>query len=361
MKIAIVSETPFQLFNSINIICDFSQSAEIDLYISCYLPYMRDCANEIIKSKWFDGNIYMIEAAKGKIDRVVKYVLRGISPKYALLTSIKRNKLDFDHIVYDYIYMGCPNPISFNLANAFKNTPVIFYEEGTGSYHGKIGSSVMSKRLRLQQFLFNKGPEKIIPIRQYVYEPSLCRSEYNSEVKQLPKIKIDSLTYKKLKKIFFIDSNIKNMYLEKRVLYLGQPQYPYYKGDYLRTINLIEEELQEYSKDILFRPHPADMTYKTDFYNETSKSQWEMLAGILKEEQILIGICSSAQFTPKYIFDKEPILIFTLLIFEDYCPLNIKMEFINMIEDIKSVYSNKEKIICPKNIEELRMDLERLL
>ncbi|NTK91234.1 hypothetical protein HQ677_12100 [Enterococcus faecium] len=359
MKIAIISETPFQLYNAINLICGFQKDVTIDLYISIFLPKMELYANRLSEKKWFRGNVIVLTPADNLLERIRRYILRGVSPKCALKSAMQDKKIRCEK-EYEEIYMGCPNPLSFNLANAYTKSSVIFYEEGTGSYHGKIGTSVMSKRLKLQQMLTNKGPEKIEPKQLLLYEPQLCRSEYKTQLGQLPKISAESETYKKMKDVFCYDIDVEEQYSINNVVYLGQPQYPYYNGDYDVSIKMIEEELMRFNERVIYRPHPSQNEIDHFKHVDISRSQWEVLSGILSEDKVLIGICSTAQFTPKYIYDKEPVLIFTLQIFDNYCPVETKVQLLEMIEDMKSIYKHKERIICPKSVQDLSIILEGL-
>ena len=81
----------------------------------------------------------------------------------------------------------------------------------------------------------------------------------------------------------------------------------------------------------------------------------------ITNEHILVGDCSNAQFSPKILANKEPYLIFAYRLFYSYHDLEDPNNYEKQIDRIRKAYSRKDKILIPKNVEELRNALTWIL
>ena len=91
---------------------------------------------------------------------------------------------------------------------------------------------------------------------------------------------------------------------------------------------------------------------------------WEiMCANIDFSNKILISHCSTALYTPKFIFDQEPIVIFLfdMLVDDVLQSLNQMHAFEIFVDRLKETYRDKEKVFLPKSKEELLEYLEKVL
>ena len=76
------------------------------------------------------------------------------------------------------------------------------------------------------------------------------------------------------------------------------------------------------------------------------------------ESRYLLSDYSTALFTPKLLYGKEPKVIFLYRLIHPDCPLE-KMENYNiMYEYLLDLYENKAYVMRPENIEELLLCLE---
>ena len=78
-----------------------------------------------------------------------------------------------------------------------------------------------------------------------------------------------------------------------------------------------------------------------------------LLADIDTENFILITTDSSATLTPKYMFDKEPYVIYLYHITQNRLESDIQNRD-QLVQNLKNMYKNKEKIFVPNTLEELR-------
>lgn len=110
------------------------------------------------------------------------------------------------------------------------------------------------------------------------------------------------------------------------------------------------------NENIIYRMHPNESKEKvTKKFQDSNvlidevKNTWELeVQKYIGASNILISFFSTACFTPKLLFDREPVLIFLYRIFDE--------SFYNAdetVEKFRDLYRNKNKIIVLNSIEEL--------
>jgi len=112
--------------------------------------------------------------------------------------------------------------------------------------------------------------------------------------------------------------------------------------------------------DILCKPHPRT-TYKNgiDFKEFAhQETPWEVVCFSLEniENRLLMGILSTAQFTPKLLFGKEPFVISLHKIAGLDNPI-----YTDIYEKLFSLYDNKNKVFAPNSIGELEEALKKIM
>ena len=146
------------------------------------------------------------------------------------------------------------------------------------------------------------------------------------------------------------------MVSQKKVIFLERPfeECPKYNG-------LSPEELLMdlgLAKDSLVRIHPRSGRRYNEVLVDYGDNMWELeCLSNITNEHILIGDCSNAQFSPKILANKEPYLFFAYRLFYSYHDLEDPNNYEKQIDQIRKVYSRKDKIFIPKNVEELRSAL----
>lgn len=199
-------------------------------------------------------------------------------------------------------------------------------------------------------------PENVYRKDKYwVYRPDqLCnRSKYNQRVER----------------IFPPDDEVKALIL--RIWDIDRT--PYIPGRYIFLDNLLEREvLHKIAVSILeivgrdnftFKWHPLRGEDRVFGDNEVetwpaSDIPFEVyLATGNYEDNVLISWYSTACFTPKFIYDQEPIIIFIYHIVE----ANEEIERIeSMVNKLISAYEHKERIYIPNDINELCQIIEKI-
>jgi hypothetical protein len=92
-----------------------------------------------------------------------------------------------------------------------------------------------------------------------------------------------------------------------------------------------------------------------------SNDLWELIcARQITDNHVLISGYSTAQFSPKFLYNKEPWLIFTFKLYTGFFSDQKIESMQEVIERIRNGYENKEKLLIPKNVEELKEALVRI-
>ena len=144
----------------------------------------------------------------------------------------------------------------------------------------------------------------------------------------------------------------------KECVYLNQPLFE--TNDPVRHLKK-EKEIIDIIKavkgdEVVVRLHPRETekrVYKS-LHIENDRAMWELICeNNLSEKSILIASFSTAQFTPKMYCNKEPRLVFTYKLYDDYKEGEIE-KFTLMVEKLREVYTDKERILIPKSIQDLK-------
>ena len=248
-----------------------------------------------------------------------------------------------------------------------KNAEVYLIEDGLSSYTTR---TVDPKRRSVYFRLINKiiflGSLLSNVKKQLLYEPVLYSGEIKNIIK-LPKLKSENNVF--FNKLFGYRDN--TLYHFHKFICLGVPLYGL--KDLMVNPNESPDDLEKKCKIIIknamkvlsenkfiYRPHPIEIIDK-DFYKDNCKfdvfnNMWEIeCQNTITDNHILVSFFSTAAFTPKILYGKEPYVVVL------YNMLGV--EFFNadkLVSNMKSLYSNPEKVILVDNIDELLSIIEKL-
>ena len=347
-KIAFICDTPYQLFVAMTLIFynEDLHLYEKDLYIDVnrskkaemYLYYKKIAEHNIF------SNVYILNSLSSfhrKLN-MIEWVFPKISIRYGLAD---KNALNNE---YSDVYISGPFMLQRNFIYCYKPKHIYFFEDGTGSYHNRIGIDMLNVKGKIMQNILKRGPEYIKPECLYLFEPQLYRGEYSAILKKLifPNEKVAVF-----QNIFMYNKN--SLYSRNKLVYLSQPL----SELLIKKDESILSVLNDYSDCLVVRPHPQDYDKLYGNLNiDTYYNLWELVCvDSITESHILIGKYSTAQITPKLIFNKEPHIVFTHYLYDD---TNHKIE--EGIYSVQNLYKNKNKIHIPKTIEDLKQTIEML-
>ena len=379
--VLVAIDRPFQLLSAICAINDqqFGLVSKVDVLIDPQFSHAEVLYRKLLRVKCFD-NVYL---ATGQQDRpenlgiaFIRYActqkMDNITQWYYDSFPIMRHECS-----YDVLICGSINALTFSAKYVnVHNGNTIMVDEGEGSHDGTVfrlfscldnvfsASSIYGKswiERQLKRFVLKRSGFQL----QMNIEELWLFSIGNLERRLYQNIKLHELSVRPSLKILekiFLDQKEKTIYRKSIIIFLTASGCA---SDRIRKkeIELIRI-IKKHVKNIAIRLHPNRS--KDDFceWEECllgSESNWELafLSGWMDERNILIGIGSSGQFTPKRIAGVEPTVIFTYKMINGDKTFNTNNMDAHVLE-LRNQYTHPNKVATPSNANEMINTLMRL-
>ena len=343
-KTAFILWTPFQLFSAIHFIVDKKLVGKADAYIICQSPNAEETVNKVVTSGIFSSvkttSIEKIETNQ----KIWEFIGSFISSK-AFIRHLFGNDTSFHN--YDKVFFSVPTRTNdiFVIANNYPEVNGL--EDGIGSYSGDIFSINLGEKYKFFKRIRCRHKYDVHSL--YLFRPEFYDGTSNINILNLVN---DSNSYKDASaithQIFNIGENLDN-YSTYKNIYLNQPVSAFSNidaqiKDEKSIYNLISSSL---NNNLLVRLHPRES--HTELYGncivDHCNPMWELVCSdIINEDYCLISCFSTAQFTPKLLFNKEPKLVFTYPLYSNLAD-ETKENYASMVRRLRSIYSKPEKII----------------
>lgn len=353
MKTAFICNTPYQVFNLLNIhINDIEETfLDSDLFIVNRFKNAKELAQKIESCNLF-SSVYLISQTGEKNKIYIRY---RYSYKKCLQDFVFSND-DFLKKKYEKIFIADEMPFGIAMCLINRKAIKIAYEDGFLYYQGHFLRDKCYGKLEKIKKCFHVGKYSINFYKFYVNNKEICNSVVSDKIEQLPLMNISNKAFPIVKDIFNFkdDSVIRN----KKLIFLERP---FAENPKYNKIDL--EDLLDYCavENVLIKVHPRSLVKYSRYDVDYGYNMWELECILnVTSNHILVSDFSMAQVTPKMIADKEPYLIFIYKLL--YNNLNEKEinSFEKQIELIRSIYKDKEKIFIPGSLEELSIKLSEI-
>lgn len=236
-----------------------------------------------------------------------------------------------------------------------KHEKVYLVEDGLGSLMGDAALDAMHEgRRKLTQLIY--GPFRFD--KMYLNNLNFNISASDTEFSEIPGEYSDQLC-DFLRKIFLPD-NYKGSYSDNDIIYLQQPvslwdhKYPEVEKELLyKCLDILDDRF-------IIRCHPLtvnDPKIKGIRYDLQNYSWETVCIDQISDRNILIGVFSTAQFTPKQIFGREPYVIFIHKIIKPTGLDHVQID--RMIGKLIESYDSRNRILVPETTEELLVFLKK--
>lgn len=358
-KRLLICNSPFQTLNALNIQWhDKSKEYETDIYILNEFMNAVPIYMNIEKSELFSSS-YLLKPlmynSRNAVIRGIKLAWGYLHPDYVVRQQLEESVHRFPSNCYDVIMASITVVFIASLCRLNPKAEFDMFDDGLGSYYGNMASGGWKYKIFSRFFYGGKHVAK--PQRLYVNNAAMCKSKAAVEIEQLPHWDKDFLNY--VCQIFSVDQQKSKV--RQRVIFLSQP---FEDIDISQSFNVIMGHLNLISNEVLIRFHPREKgreVPKTMNIDDGSV-MWELTAAVTDmDSKILIGYYSTAQITPKMLFDQEPWLIFLYRIDESLFDENKKKSLDIMVGDLKANYREKRKIFIPNSIEEFKEELDSIM
>jgi hypothetical protein len=363
LRTAFICYRGFQLLNCINFVYHNIRATKgsSDIYIVDEFFDDEAMANRLRETGIFNNVIFVKDIPDKSLS--LNRHLGQVFPKKYLQYRLGKEK----EPISDYLQLvTCGwNKLFVRYAEFLKGKGAknIFLDDGIVSYIGNMRSNEYPGLIdkKLKPFL-DKGPYSIEIDELYLNNVKQNRSSMVKRVLELPKLVTAEKELKELLNYVF-DYNEKC--LNEKVVFLDQAKNNDINFESTATKALIWEKIAKIvpKKEFLIRLHPHDMETlgMPGLVFDKKRSLWELVCiNEVNDEKVLIGYCSTALITPKFIFDVEPIII-SLYKLIDFYSKEKEREMDKIFMGLKESYRRKDRIIIPKNIVELETALKKIV
>ncbi len=356
MKIAFVVDTPYQTLNVLNLYWGYYRGKEnlsADLYIVDQFRSAQQLYENILERKLFD-NVYFLRREENRFmpqgwKRSLRVAYSYLNPRHAI-----RNQFDgkIPANQYDVIFAALMRCFTAALLKVNPKAEYMLFDDGTGSYSGDLVANGGGTAYKLFSKLTGTGANTARAKKLFVNNVAMCHSTGADEICPMPKFQQDFLDV--AYQIFSVE---KQEELADGIVLLSHP------GDNGRLHQRMQnnvDRLRPWKDHVTVRMHPRDKAYDSykGFRVDDKGEMWELKISQMDMDHILlIGSYSTAQLTPKLLYDKEPWLMF-LRFMDDPTEQLPEDHPICMLMDS---YTHKERILFPRSQEELEQQIGMFL
>ena len=307
---------------------------------------------KIIEEKGFFDKVFLVNKAfnAGKFHTLQTlfdqlFPAHYLSDKYHLNTDEINKK-------YDVICAPKYSMLVDQLWRLNKKASLHLLEDGIGTYSYNILFYPRSSRIEQFRKLFRVNRFEDYE-RLYLVHPEMYIGEHEQRVHKLPPFKPSFLN--EIRKDFL---SFSEGYEEKKIYWLSQFLN---NEEFNRMMAEVLKTLVDYKEDVLFCQHPRTHMENIHGFAETDGKQiFELLELNMHdiEKKLFVSIHSTACFTAKMLYDKEPyVLMFYRL--GDPKVTYVTKEFEECVLRFKASYSDPDKVMIPNDLEEFKDCIRR--
>lgn len=361
-RACVICETQYNIFNAVRFFFTNNVENKIDIYLG---ENIAEYCEVIKETNLFDSVYVFCNDIDNNASKIQRFIYK-VFLKKSLSDAV--NNFDCDkkyRSIYVFSVTRFPSDMLFYNSKA----EIFFVEDGTDSYIGRIYLDVnYSLKRKLLNWLLKRDVRRLIPKKVYLNNPQLVSGQVEYEVSPLigNQLKNDELD-RLLKKIFNYIPLAEDV--NNRIYYLGQAFV--YDGIMEEEVieNEIGEALHDYMGDVVYRKHPREESIYSGWEKiDYGKNMWELInRDYITDETILISSFSTALYTAKLLYDKEPWLIYTYKLYGDFFledrteTKGLNAGIAMMVDNLKKLYKNPDKIICVESVGEIIDIVSRII
>ena len=344
MKTAFIAYTPFHILNVLSHVYTYGIK-DADLYVICMFKPYEDMMQKIRDLGLF-SNVYVTD-----VDRLQKneklWSFYGVVDPQTMVKHLFGQK-GVKSKNYTDIYFSYPTRFIDDFINMYKDAHVYAYDDGLGSYIGDVFRKDLGRKYEMVKSVM--GVKDRYPECVYLNNAKFSITERECPTKPLKARDLTSEEQKNINSVFGFNET--DDYQKYRFIYLNRPHSDSKDAEsYINDERRILNELPKDKTIIRLHPRETDLSFYEGFAFDENKG-WELLCmNCLTVSNVLISGYSTAQFTPKMFYDKEPYVVFIYKLIDDLC---VDAEMERMIDRLRDSYRDPGKIVVPATLEDLR-------
>ena len=346
--ICFICETPLQALNCLKIICQEEANGSVDLYLQKKMNNVNTFEELFLKTKVVK-KIIKFKYPKTDLEKIHS-AIRIAFPNHYLKRTLKGNTSLSNK--YDVIYYASLTRFVRAMIIMNVHAKTILFEDGLSSYERRTTLCKINWKEEFLHKLLGRDISRFRTSVIYLNNPSLCQIEWIKEKREIK----NTQAFKSLlsNETLF---RIPDVYGKSKFIYLSQPMREKTGND-----SEYDSLLSELSKrEVIYRAHPSEKESNCWALTDSSQIPWEIICEkTISDSNILIGKCSTAQIQPKWFYGKEPTIIFTYLMANDYFSKINRKANEETMEKTKKIYKNPKKIYSVKSTQELIEILDKI-
>lgn len=357
-KIAFVCETPYHLTNAVKIIFGIPEyrNSEVYLFLGNKFHDAKNVYNTLIKLDIFKG-IALYDYNNINNQRYGRFLELFFPRKY--LSQLCNNS-PFLSLHFDYIFQPAYLYFGVCLLRIKPKSKYCMFEDGLATYFGAEVMGIYSRLRRIIWWFQNVDRIHLRPSSLFLNMPELYGKKNGSN---LCLNKIPDFDFEMKNLLYGIFNFVDNqLYHKYNLIYLSQPflKNNFEDKNFIRRNEIFQSISKVSNGDLLLRFHPREKILHDLELESENTQNWELTSlNSITDSKILITSYSTAAFVPKFLYNKEPYVVFLYKLFEypEYEISSIE----TMVRKLKNVYSDKDKIIIVENIDDLDSTLKSLI
>lgn len=333
----------------------------LDIFIAdCFRNYDQFGQNLIAEKLFSNVYFYSYSVFREKISNHFFQKILEICTPNLLLNHLFSGKIEKNY--YDRVFISTIAPFAATLIFRNPDADVFYYDDGVGSYIMGVGVSTFSKGRRLISFLTGHNYNKFNPKAVYLRNVDFGHLQYDCELVQIQNSFIkDKDEMDQLKRVFSYKNS--SLYNGESVILIDNPDLVE-TSSFNKNIDCnIKKLVASKFENSFIRPHPRQKeVFDYGIRIDSSGNFWELLcADQITDDCCLIGSFSTAQMSPKMLFNKEPYLIFTYKLFEEGKESVPSERLKSLIQMLRDSYVDPKRIHEVESIEEIKAVLQQLI
>ena len=316
-----------------------------DLILLNTFPGSEEIADIIRKENIFETVISLKKAFNKGALHSLYTLLDLVSPSFFMWDKHRIKRSDI-HNRYDVITAPKYSLVVDQIWRLNKKASLHLIEDGTASYDLIIPFAPDSERMKKARVLLRCNNfadyEKL-----YLINTDLYAGPNKDRIVELPKF--DETYFEHIRSLF----SSFNHYEDKNIYWLSQ----FLNNKKFNVmVDEVLQSLEPFKDDVLFVQHPRKHLDNKYGYAETDGKQiWELQ--MLKmddiDERLFISVHSTASYSAKMLYDKEPYLILFYRLGERWVS-QVNDDFEEFLEKFKNSYRDPEKVMIPETPEEFK-------
>ena len=356
MKCLYYCTTPFQLLTALNmqfnhIIPSEAENEKADIIVANIFKNAEDISRRIKNTKLFN-NVYLINEEDHKnhsngFSKAFAIARNTMFPGRLLKQQFNCKSIDFLKQKYNVIVSSVFSHTVAALLTLNRNAEYIMMDDGMASYFGNWTKRIRSPGYLKFLKLRNLGKEVDSPSSLYVMRRDMCNSELSDTILQLPEFSSEFL------KVAFSVFGMSDVFpnYNQKVIWLTHVSNSEKKREGTYEI---ARALTKYSNDVVVRKHPRQKLEDaySNFECDNGAVMWELLLSKFPiKKKLIITLGSTGAFTPKFLYNDEPWLLFTYKLIP--LPNGSQLDdFLSIVEQLKKAYTHPEHILEPETWDE---------